>query len=274
MVRPVEPVLVFCNHSCCPCRAHYEKKDSLHFAGSPFCRVSPNLRSCFPCIAARGGGDTSLMVKQRFFCSAVLGPSRWASIAVFTTATAINKSAVNMIANSGHVMSAPTAPAMQGPIIDTVAIIFYRKILARPSSSYPRIVERTVLIQICCPARAGVPSFPRRSCSRLQVQTVPSSQWDAPCPVVTPSHTGLARRFLPIHYTTLSPFLHPEHTVSHRKTPDPVNGYGASVERKNLFAPPSKFSELYNGSKGLEFQLRMICSYPQKDIRHKSGGYL
>ena len=32
--------------------------------------------------------------------------------------------------------------------------------------------------------------FPPTSCGYPQVQTVPSSQWDAPCPVVTPSPDG------------------------------------------------------------------------------------
>ena len=42
-------------------------------------------------------------------------------------------------------------------------------------------------------------SFPPISYGHPQVQTVPSSQKDAPCPVVTPSLWGLARRFLPYY---------------------------------------------------------------------------
>src|SRR5699024_7553818 len=45
-------------------------------------------------------------------------------------------------------------------------------------------------------------SFLRGSCGHPQAQTVPSAPWAAPCPVVTPSLPGLARRFLPVQYTT------------------------------------------------------------------------
>ena len=53
-----------------------------------------------------------------------------------------------------------------------------------------------ISFQICYTANAEAMSFLHSSCSHLQVQTVPSSAWDAPCPVVTPSHGGLARHFL------------------------------------------------------------------------------
>ena len=45
----------------------------------------------------------------------------------------------------------------------------------------------TMFTQYCYTAVAEAASFLRSSCSHLQVQTVPSSTWDAPCPVVTPS---------------------------------------------------------------------------------------
>ena len=41
--------------------------------------------------------------------------------------------------------------------------------------------------QTCYTTIAEAMSFLHSSCSHLQVQTVPSSAWDAPCPVVTPS---------------------------------------------------------------------------------------
>jgi hypothetical protein len=44
-----------------------------------------------------------------------------------------------------------------------------------------------ISFQICYTADAAAMSFLHSSCSHLQVQTVPSSAWDAPCPVVTPS---------------------------------------------------------------------------------------
>lgn len=44
-----------------------------------------------------------------------------------------------------------------------------------------------LLVQFCYTAIAEAMSFLHSSCSHLQVQTVPSSTWDAPCPVVTPS---------------------------------------------------------------------------------------
>ena len=50
-------------------------------------------------------------------------------------------------------------------------------------------------ILLLCRSRAA--SFLCSSCSRLQVQTVPSARRAAPCPVVTPSrNAGLARRCL------------------------------------------------------------------------------
>ena len=42
--------------------------------------------------------------------------------------------------------------------------------------------------QTCYTTIAEAMSFLHSSCSHLQVQTVPSSPWDAPCPVVTPSY--------------------------------------------------------------------------------------
>ena len=51
----------------------------------------------------------------------------------------------------------------------------------------------------------GAVSFLYSSCSHLQGQTVPSTAWAAPCPVVTPScDTGLARRCLYIESLTYS----------------------------------------------------------------------
>ena len=49
---------------------------------------------------------------------------------------------------------------------------------------------------VCYTAEAEATSFLHSSCSHPQVQTVPSSTWDAPCPVVTPSLRGSARHFL------------------------------------------------------------------------------
>ena len=42
--------------------------------------------------------------------------------------------------------------------------------------------------QTCYTTIAEAMSFLHSSCSHLPVQTVPSSPWDAPCPVVTPSY--------------------------------------------------------------------------------------
>ena len=53
-----------------------------------------------------------------------------------------------------------------------------------------------LLDQFCYTAKAEAASFLRSSCGRPQVQTVPSTAWVAPCPVVTPSRKGLARRCL------------------------------------------------------------------------------
>ena len=52
------------------------------------------------------------------------------------------------------------------------------------------------ITQFCYTAKAEAASFLRSSYGHPQVQTVPSSTWDAPCPVVTPSRMGLARHFL------------------------------------------------------------------------------
>jgi hypothetical protein len=82
------------------------------------------------------------------------------------------------------------------------ALMVENPIFAVISLSYPLTVEKTVeaffqivfitlvmliLFQSCYTAVAEAASFLRNSCSHLQVQTVPSSQRDAPCPVVTPS---------------------------------------------------------------------------------------
>ena len=53
----------------------------------------------------------------------------------------------------------------------------------------------TMFTQFCYTAIAEAVSFLYSSCSHLQVQTVPSSLWDAPCPVVTPSRIGLGSAF-------------------------------------------------------------------------------
>ena len=52
-----------------------------------------------------------------------------------------------------------------------------------------------VAFQFCYTAEAEATSFLRNSCGHPQVQTVPSSAWDAPCPVVTPSLKGLGSAF-------------------------------------------------------------------------------
>ncbi len=56
-------------------------------------------------------------------------------------------------------------------------------------------------IQIVTPPNGVDESFPLISYGHPQVQTVPSTTWVAPCPVVTPSHKGLARRFLQKEYS-------------------------------------------------------------------------
>ena len=53
-----------------------------------------------------------------------------------------------------------------------------------------------IITQFCYTAKAEATSFLRSSYGHPQVQTVPSSARDAPCPVVTPSRMGLARHFL------------------------------------------------------------------------------
>ena len=52
-----------------------------------------------------------------------------------------------------------------------------------------------ILLQCCYTACAEATSFLRSSYGHLQVQTVPSSARDAPCPVVTPSLKGLGSAF-------------------------------------------------------------------------------
>ena len=53
-----------------------------------------------------------------------------------------------------------------------------------------------IITQFCYTAKAEAMSFLHSSYGHPQVQTVPSSARDAPCPVVTPSRMGLARHFL------------------------------------------------------------------------------
>ena len=60
-------------------------------------------------------------------------------------------------------------------------------IAAYRRSAITLIIFMIVFTQFCYTAIAEVVSFLYDSCSHLQVQTVPSSTWDAPCPVVTPS---------------------------------------------------------------------------------------
>ena len=69
--------------------------------------------------------------------------------------------------------------------------------------SMPDMVASTLLglsiseIHFVAPLFSVGGSFLPTSCGHPQVQTVPSSQGDAPCPVVTPSRmAGLARRYL------------------------------------------------------------------------------
>ena len=61
----------------------------------------------------------------------------------------------------------------------------------------PRVIKIFVIksTQLCYTACAEATSFLRSSCGHPQVQTVPSSTWDAPCPVVTPSLKGLGSAF-------------------------------------------------------------------------------
>ena len=66
--------------------------------------------------------------------------------------------------------------------------------------------------QLCYTAFAEVASFLYDSYGRPQVQTVPSSAWDAPCPVVTPSRDGLGSAFSAhllngIAYDVLKPLI-------------------------------------------------------------------
>lgn len=57
------------------------------------------------------------------------------------------------------------------------------------------------VIHICYAIYLVAASFLYGSYGHPQVQTVPSTAWAAPCPVVTPSLLGLARRFLHEQYT-------------------------------------------------------------------------
>ena len=52
-----------------------------------------------------------------------------------------------------------------------------------------------IITQFCYTAKADAMSFLHSSYGRPQVQTAPSSAWDAPCPVVTPSLKGLGSAF-------------------------------------------------------------------------------
>lgn len=57
-----------------------------------------------------------------------------------------------------------------------------------------------VVIHNCYTTLVVAASFLYGSYGHPQVQTVPSTAWVAPCPVVTPSLPGLARRFLQEQY--------------------------------------------------------------------------
>jgi len=69
----------------------------------------------------------------------------------------------------------------------------------------PSVVKIMVIrhTQICYTAKAEATSFLRSSYGHPQVQTVPSSTWDAPCPVVTPSPKGLGSAFSVCLYYTI-----------------------------------------------------------------------
>ena len=60
-----------------------------------------------------------------------------------------------------------------------------------------------IITQFCYTAYAEATSFLHSSCGHPQVQTVPSSARDAPCPVVTPSLKGLGSAFsVYVYYIT------------------------------------------------------------------------
>ena len=172
-------------------------------------RVSSNLRSCFPHIAMWGGNNlTSInLIFPLFVLSAVIaGVRRPSGLLKFSIVFCINNTARRTIAhkNSATAYVRSTVPTLNCFLIASAisALMVENPIFAVISLSYSLTVAKTVeaksriflafltiliLVQFCYTADAEVASFLCDSCSHLQVQTVPSSTWDAPCPVVTPS---------------------------------------------------------------------------------------
>lgn len=141
------------------------------------------------------------------FLSAVIAGVRhpswmlWASIA-FNTSNNIRRAIAQTISAINNVLLIiPTLISFMitsviSPLM--VEIIIFAPIPRSYSLTVAKTVEANVrnffafcailiLCHLCYTADAAAMSFLHSSCSHLQVQTVPSSAWDAPCPVVTPS---------------------------------------------------------------------------------------
>ena len=107
--------------------------------------------------------------------------------------------------------SAISALMVENPIFAVISLSYsltVAKTVEANVLTFRSVLAILILFQFCYTAIAEVASFLRNSCSRLQVQTVPSSTRDAPCPVVTPSRfTGLARRCLDCYYVLKTHYL-------------------------------------------------------------------
>ena len=73
-------------------------------------------------------------------------------IAVFTTAAAINKSAVNMMVKGEFVMSVPTVPAKQEQAAAAITTTALKIFSIEQSNSYSEIADRIIMPQACYPA--------------------------------------------------------------------------------------------------------------------------
>ena len=111
------------------------------------------------------------------------------TIAHTNSATAYVRSTVPKL-NCFLIASAISALMVENPIFAVISLSYsltVAKTVEAKSRIFLAILTILILVQFCYTAIAEVVSFLYDSCSRLQVQTVPSSTRDAPCPVVTPS---------------------------------------------------------------------------------------
>ena len=111
------------------------------------------------------------------------------TIAHRNSATACVRSTVPTL-NCFLIASAISALMVENPIFAVISLSYsltVAKTVEAKSRIFLAFLTILIPVQFCYTAIAEVVSFLYDSCSHLQVQTVPSSAWDAPCPVVTPS---------------------------------------------------------------------------------------